>query len=87
MYPGLAPSMLADMAPPKVLVIGSKMNCCIYTQCIFVGRHGMELIQSPTLLGRVREVIRYKHHSIRTERTYVEWVGRMISEGWRRLMA
>ena len=50
------------------------MNYCIYTQYIFVGRYGMELKQSSTLLGRVREVIRYKHYSIRTERSYVEWV-------------
>jgi hypothetical protein len=32
MYPGLVPSMLANMAPPKVLVIWIKMNYCIYTQ-------------------------------------------------------
>ena len=70
----LAPSTLANMAAPKVLVIWLKMNYCIYTQYIFVGRYGMELKQSSTLLGRVREVIRYKHYSIRTERSYVEWV-------------
>jgi len=74
MYPGLAPSMPANMVPPKVLVIWKKMNYCIYTQYIFVGRYGMEMNQSSTLLGRVREVIRYKHYSIRNERTYVEWV-------------
>lgn len=28
--------------------------------------------QPVTLLGRVREVIRYKHYSIRTERAYVD---------------
>lgn len=38
----------------------------------------METNQSSTLLGRVREVIRYKHYSIRTERTYVEWVRRFV---------
>ena len=31
-----------------------------------------------TFLGRVREAIRYKHYSIRTERVYVEWVGRFV---------
>lgn len=35
--------------------------------------------QSPTLLGRLREVIRYKHYSIRTETTYVEWVRRFLA--------
>ena len=34
--------------------------------------------QSSTLLGRVREAIRYKHYSIRTERAYVEWVRRLV---------
>lgn len=35
--------------------------------------------QSSTLLGRLREVIRYKHYSIRTEATYVEWVRRFLA--------
>ena len=83
-YPGLAPSMLVNMAPPKVLVIWLNMDYCIYTQYIFVGRYGMELNQSSTLLGRVREVIRYKHYSIRTERTYVEWVRRFVAFHGRR---
>jgi hypothetical protein len=60
------------------------MKYCIYTQYIFVGRYGMELNQSSTLLGRVREVIRYKHYSIRTERTYVEWVRRFVAFHGRR---
>jgi integron integrase len=30
------------------------------------------------LLDRVREVIRFKHYSIRTEKTYVEWIRRFI---------
>jgi len=60
------------------------MDYCIYTQYIFVGRYGMELNQSSTLLGRVREVIRYKHYSIRTERTYVEWVRRFVAFHGRR---
>ena len=44
----------------------------------------METNQSSTLLGRVREVIRYKHYSIRTERTYVEWVRRFVAFHGRR---
>ena len=38
----------------------------------------MNSVQPLTLLGRVREAIRYKHYSIRTERTYVEWVRRFV---------
>lgn len=60
------------------------MNYCIYTQYIFVGRYVMEINQSSTLLGCVREVIRYKHYSIRTERTYVEWVRRFVAFHGRR---
>ena len=32
----------------------------------------------PLALGRVREVIRYKHYSIRTERAYVDWISRFV---------
>ena len=32
MYSGLVLSILANMAPPKVLVIWVKINYCIYTQ-------------------------------------------------------
>lgn len=39
---------------------------------------------APTLLGRVREVIRYKHYSIRMERAYVEWVRRFVAFHGRR---
>lgn len=35
--------------------------------------------QPVTLLGRVREVIRYKHYSIRTERAYVDWIRRFVN--------
>lgn len=34
---------------------------------------------SSTLLGRLREVIRYKHYSIRTDTAYVEWVRRFLA--------
>jgi len=32
----------------------------------------------PKLLDQVREVIRMKHYSIRTEQAYVEWIKRYI---------
>lgn len=38
----------------------------------------MQKEQSPTLLGRVREAIRYKHYSLRTEKAYVDWVRRFV---------
>lgn len=38
----------------------------------------MDMKQPTTLLGRVREVIRYKHYSIRTERAYVDWIRRFV---------
>lgn len=44
----------------------------------------MEQSSSPTLLGRLREAIRYKHYSIRTERVYVEWVRRFVAFHGRR---
>jgi hypothetical protein len=33
---------------------------------------------APRLLDQVREVLRRKHYSIRTERTYVDWIKRFI---------
>ncbi|WP_432654230.1 phage integrase N-terminal SAM-like domain-containing protein [Thauera aromatica] len=33
---------------------------------------------SPRLLDRVRERIRVKHYSIRTEQAYVDWIRRFI---------
>lgn len=44
----------------------------------------MDINQPPTLLGRVREVIRYKHYSIRTERAYVDWIRRFVNFHGRR---
>ncbi len=44
----------------------------------------MDKNQPTTLLGRVREVIRYKHRSIRTERAHVDWIRRFVNfHGWR----
>lgn len=34
--------------------------------------------QPVSLIQRVRDVIRYKHYSLRTERAYVEWVRRFV---------
>jgi hypothetical protein len=34
--------------------------------------------RKPKLLGRVREAIRLKHYSLRTEKTYVDWIKRFI---------
>lgn len=34
--------------------------------------------QAPKLLDAVRERIRFKHYSIRTERSYVDWIRRFI---------
>ena len=35
-------------------------------------------LQSPKLLDRVRERIRYKHYSLRTEESYVQWIRRFV---------
>ena len=83
-YSGNAPCTLANMAPPKVLVIWLKIKYCTNKQYIFIGRYGMESNQSSTLLGRVREVIRCKHYSMRTARSYVEWVRRFVAFHGRR---
>ena len=37
-----------------------------------------EPISKPRLINQVREVIRCKHYSIRTEQTYVDWIRRYI---------
>jgi hypothetical protein len=34
--------------------------------------------KSPRLLDEVRELIRIRHHSIRTEQAYVQWIRRFI---------
>lgn len=57
----------------------------LYLYTVFLaGLYVMELNQSATLLGRVREAIRYKHYSIGTERSYVEWVRRFVAFHGRR---
>lgn len=34
--------------------------------------------KSPRLLDQVRELIRIRHYSIRTEQAYVQWISRFI---------
>ena len=36
------------------------------------------MTQAPKLLDRVRERIRFKHYSLRTEDSYVQWIRRFI---------
>jgi hypothetical protein len=45
----------------------------------------------PKLLDRVRDTIRFKHYSLRTEQVYVDWIKRFIlfqgnltAKKWRR---
>src|SRR5215470_17595854 len=38
----------------------------------------MDLPDSPRLLARVRDKIRFKHYNIRTEQAYVDWIKRFI---------
>ncbi|WP_294260786.1 phage integrase N-terminal SAM-like domain-containing protein [Propionivibrio sp.] len=37
-----------------------------------------EAMSAPRLLEQVRARIRFKHYSIRTEHTYVDWIKRFI---------
>ena len=36
------------------------------------------MTQAPNLLDRVRERMRFKHYSLRTEGSYVQWIRRFI---------
>jgi plasmid stabilization system protein ParE len=38
----------------------------------------MPRADKPKLLDQVRDVIRRKHYSIRTERAYIDWIKRFI---------
>ncbi len=40
---------------------------------------GAQPAQKPKLLDRLRDAIRVRHYSIRTEEAYVQWVRRFIS--------
>jgi integron integrase len=48
------------------------------SQCVPVVRDGIVPNPKKRLLDQVREVIRLKHYSIRTEQTYVDWIKRYI---------
>jgi len=41
-------------------------------------KHGVAPLKPVGLLERARDVARYKHYSIRTEKAYVEWIRRFI---------
>lgn len=43
-----------------------------------ISKNSLEDRQTPRLLDQVRNVIRCKHYSIRTERSYSEWIKRFI---------
>ena len=38
----------------------------------------IDVAQKPRLLDQVKETIRRKHYSIRTEQSYVDWINRYI---------
>ena len=40
--------------------------------------HPSASVSPPRLLDQVREIIRIKHYSIRTEQAYVQWIRRYI---------
>ena len=42
----------------------------------FSGKHAMT--KSPKLLDQVRDKLRVKHYSIRTEQSYTDWIKRYI---------
>jgi hypothetical protein len=49
-----------------------------FYQAVPVLREGIIPNPKKKLLDQVREVIRLKHYSIRTEQTYVDWIKRYI---------
>lgn len=42
-------------------------------------KHSSVMHKPVSLIERVREVVRYKHYSIRTEEAYVQWVRRFVA--------
>src|SRR5215469_4340426 len=50
-------------------IVGPKVRCT---------DQPMQPPDSPRLLARVRDKIRLKHYSIRTEQAYVDWIRRFI---------
>ncbi len=50
----------------------------IFFKIVYTRSPSLLKTRSPKLLDQVREVIRRKHYSIRTEQSYVDWVRRFI---------
>jgi hypothetical protein len=42
----------------------------------------LDQAKAPKLLDQVRDKIRLKHYSIRTEQTYVDWIKRLCFVSW-----
>lgn len=40
--------------------------------------HSSTSASSPRVLDQIREVVRIKHYSIRTEQAYIQWIRRYI---------
>jgi len=51
----------------------ARVKECIATSVPRASRQG-----KPKLLDRVRDAIRFKHYSLRTEQVYVDWIKRFI---------
>lgn len=77
------PSTLANMASRIWLAKCMKIKI-FYKQYFAMGWILIKLSQSSTLLGRVRETIRCKYYSIKTEHDYVDWVRRFVAFRGRR---
>ena len=51
----------------------ARVKECMATSVPLASRQG-----KPKLLDRVRDAIRFKHYSLRTEQVYVDWIKRFI---------
>ena len=57
---------------------GAMLNDTVSFDDNSISKNCLEDRQTPRLLDQVRNVIRYKHYSIRTERSYSDWIKRYI---------
>ena len=57
---------------------GAMLNDTVLSNDTPISKNSLEDRQTPRLLDQVRNVIRYKHYSIRTERSYSDWIKRYI---------
>lgn len=65
----------AQPCPCKALQFGHFGNILyIFTYFISTMKPDLPIPQSPRLLDQLREVLRYKHYSLRTEQAYLYWV-------------